>query len=499
MADLFWSYWDASVRFGLLSLFMLLAIPILRRALSPKLLCWAWALLIGRLSLPLSLPFSGSIFNLSESLRPSTWTEKLRSGVIEAGWGETLIPDFRTQDELVKNTLVGFSWEHALVALWIFGMLVLAVRLLVNGVRLHRFFDRAERINSGRLYEIFKDTRHRFGIHSNVPLLLSADVKTPGIAGIFNPRIVLPRFCAEKLSDEEVRCVLLHELTHFRRGDLFLHHLLMLICFVHWYNPLAWLVFRQFKISMEQACDADVVDTVCITTVRDYGLTLLRVMHYCRVSLVSPAGALCLLGNRKASALSDRIRLIASPRRSAPFVAILGLGLFGASFVYSITEEADVEQEGERLLGLTRFSSALLFSGDRGSRWSEGNDRRARLDTAAIGYPRSWLKEVDVSAMQGREVIARVTYDVTSTSAEQEFWVTVRNEEDRVISTSITGSVSNAGSNTRFMEIRLGLAGSATDLDYGFSSNGAQGIWLRSFELVVPSGRLRNAIGERID
>lgn len=490
MADLFWSYWDASVRFALLSFFMLLAIPLLRRWLPPKLLCWAWALLMIRLSLPLSLPFSGSIFNLNENLQPSTWTDKFRSGVIESGLGETLIPDFRTQEELVKNTLVGFSWEHALVTIWVIGMVFLLLRLVCNAFRLHRFFGRAKRLNQGRLYEIFKDTRRRFGIHANVPLLLSSDVKTPGIAGIFNPRVVIPKFCEEELSDGEVRCVLLHELTHFKRGDLFLHHLLMLICFVHWYNPLVWLVFRQFKISMEQACDSDVVNTVSITTVRDYGLTLLRVMERCRGSLVSPAGALCLLGNRKSSALRDRIHLIASPRATAPLLAVLGLGLFGASFVYSITEEANREEEGQRLLGLTRFSSSAFFlKGSDGRSQTEDSEVRLLMGANLISNPRSWVQEIDVSDLNGREVIARVTYQIDPGSSDQEFWIAVRNDDNRVIHTSSTSTVSNAGANTRMMEIRLGLATSARDLDYGLSSDGGSGVWLNSFDLIEPGER----------
>lgn len=486
MADLFWLYWDASVRFGLLSLLMLLALPFLRRWLSPRVLCWAWALLLVRLCLPLALPFSGSIFNLSEKLQPSTWTHALRNGVVDVGWGETILPVFRTQDDLVRSTLVGFSWEQALVTVWAVGFALLLGHLVLNAIRLHRFFGRADRQNEGRLYDIFKDTRRRFGIHANVPLLVSRDVKTPGIAGIFNPRVVIPRFCKDELKDKEIRCVLLHELTHYKRGDLFLHHLLLLICFVHWYNPLAWLVFRQFKISMEQACDQDVVNTVSITTVRDYGMTLLRVMQRCRGTLVSPAGSLCLLGNRKSSALKDRIQLIANPRRSVPLLAALGVCLFGASFVYSITGEADLENEAERLFSLTSFPGSSLFSANGDD---DGFD--IALDPSAAQSPSSWVHEVDVSDFRGNEVIARVTYEVGSGNSAEEFWVTVRNDAGQVIHSRTTRAVSNAGSNRRFMEIRLGIARSAKGLDYGLSSNGSPGIGLRSFELLETSSARR--------
>ena len=439
----------------------------------------------------MALPFSGSIFNLSDKLQPSTWTNALRNGVVDVGWGETIMPVFRTQDELVKSTLVGFSWENALVLLWGIGFLALLGHLVFNAVRLHLFFGRAERESGGRLYEIFKDTRRRFGIHANVPLLVSRDVRTPGIAGIFNPRVVIPRFCKEELKDEEIRCVLLHELTHYKRGDLFLHHLLMLICFIHWYNPLVWLVFRQFKISMEQACDQDVVNTESITTVRDYGMTLLRVMQRCRGTLVSPAGALCLLGNRKSSALKDRIHLIANPRRSAPFLETLGVCLFCASFVYSITGEAEVETEAERLLSLTSFPGSSFFKVKSGSD-AIGNGFEIPLDASSNLGPSSWVQEMDVSKLNGQEVIARVNYEANPNAFGEEFWVTVRNGSGQIIHSKSTRLASSGGTNQRFMEIRLGLANAAVGLDYGFSSNGAPGISLRSFELVDPKAENRS-------
>jgi beta-lactamase regulating signal transducer with metallopeptidase domain len=98
VADLFWAYWDASIRFALLALLLLLITPLLKRIISPRLLCWAWAILLLRLELPFSLPFSGSIFNAHENLQPSTWTETIRRGVVNAGLGETILPVRRDED-----------------------------------------------------------------------------------------------------------------------------------------------------------------------------------------------------------------------------------------------------------------------------------------------------------------------------------------------------------------------------------------------------------------
>ena len=473
MADLFWSYWDASVRFALLSLALLLVLPILKRCISPRLLCWAWSILMLRLALPFALPFSGSIFNVSESLQPSTWTEALRGGVVDAGWGETILPTFRDQDAVVLANSIGLSWETVLVAVWVLGFIGFVMGLACNARRLKQFFDRAERQNHGRLYELFKDTRRRYGIHANVPLLISDDVKTPGIAGIFNPRVVIPRVCAEELSDAELRCVFLHELTHHRRGDLFVHHAMLAVCFLHWYNPLVWLVLKQFKVSMEQACDADVVDSECIETAQQYGFTLLQVLQRSRAICPSPAGALCLLGNRKSGALKERIHLIAQPARRNPLFGAVGLALFALSFVYAITGEKDVEQEAERLLRLTRFSAPIF----------QITHKPADLmPDAMMLSPVTWVQDVDVSEYRGQRVRIRIRYSMDEPSDESEFWVDVVNPKGDSVATGRSSAVERPGSGSRSMELRVNIPPNASELGYGLSAPGAKGVWIESIQ-----------------
>ena len=49
--------------------------------------------------------------------------------------------------------------------------------------------------------------------------------------------------------------VILHERTHIRRGDPLTKPLFYAVACLHWFNPLAWLAFREFERDMEAACD----------------------------------------------------------------------------------------------------------------------------------------------------------------------------------------------------------------------------------------------------
>lgn len=68
-------------------------------------------------------------------------------------------------------------------------------------------------------------------------------------------RIFLP-FCT--YTEEELSMVISHEWSHIRRGDLKIRGLLLAICVLFWFHPLAWRMFRDFEEWSEVACDMDV-------------------------------------------------------------------------------------------------------------------------------------------------------------------------------------------------------------------------------------------------
>ena len=76
-------------------------------------------------------------------------------------------------------------------------------------------------------------------------------VRTPFTLGMLRPRIYLP----PALQGPDRAAVLRHERTHIRRGDTLTKPLFYALACLHWWNPLAWLAFRQFERAAEQACD----------------------------------------------------------------------------------------------------------------------------------------------------------------------------------------------------------------------------------------------------
>jgi bla regulator protein BlaR1 len=89
-----------------------------------------------------------------------------------------------------------------------------------------------------------------------VPALIGAPlVGTPFTAGLIRPRIYLPPEVTASLGREELRHVLLHELMHVKRRDVWRALAVGLVTALYWFHPLAWIAASRLEALREQCCD----------------------------------------------------------------------------------------------------------------------------------------------------------------------------------------------------------------------------------------------------
>ena len=104
-------------------------------------------------------------------------------------------------------------------------------------------------------HPLLEEVRQELGIRRVIPMREVPGLPTPMLVGLFHPVVCLPD---PSLSRDHLRMVLLHELTHYKRKDLLLKWLALLVNALHWFNPLAWLLTRSLGQACEDACDQDV-------------------------------------------------------------------------------------------------------------------------------------------------------------------------------------------------------------------------------------------------
>lgn len=101
---------------------------------------------------------------------------------------------------------------------------------------------------------------------------ISETVGAPAVYGIVRQRILIPQWVGE----EELPWILRHERVHLRRRDNLWRLVAVVVCCVHWFNPLCWLCLKYFLEDMELACDEGAMRGLSVQERKDYAHALLN-------------------------------------------------------------------------------------------------------------------------------------------------------------------------------------------------------------------------------
>jgi len=219
-----------------------------------------------------------------------------------------------------------------LAILWLIGFALACGHLLWACRALRRMIAHCQRAEDEAILSLLEAVRRDLGLRRPVQLLITPNPISPCVAGVWNPRVLLPEFAATELPREALRQIFYHELAHVARGDLWTNWLLLAARAVHWFNPVAWWTLREMQSLREMACDERTVATLGGNERRSYAQTILELVGLVSSSPLTP-GLVALFSSR--SRLSRRIEHIArhplSPGRGrwlAPVMLVL-LGLVG--------------------------------------------------------------------------------------------------------------------------------------------------------------------------
>lgn len=102
----------------------------------------------------------------------------------------------------------------------------------------------------------------------------STTTSSPMIVGVFRPRLILPAQ-KESWSEAELEFVVSHELCHYQKRDLWLKLLMMAAWCMNWFNPLVYLLKKQFYFELELACDGHVLSGCCVGERESYARVML--------------------------------------------------------------------------------------------------------------------------------------------------------------------------------------------------------------------------------
>lgn len=270
------------------------------------------------------------------------------------------IMDFFTEN--VIFTFKGFAVTPSilLLSVWISGIVFIVCKTFKNYIELYRVIpcfpnlaDQPDSKVSAVLTAIYNTNPVRRPVKK---VIRTKFVNTPCVIGFFSPVIFLPDL---DFTQEELYCILFHELSHLRHMDFIWMFFSEILCVINWWNPFVALLRARLEDIMEFHADNEAFANLPPAHQELYLDCLLKVARSQQQKALLPAMTMPFSTN-KSGVLKCRILRLISPKSYRTFtknaiLCITALMLFvstlfiiepswlpenGADGTYYITEDS---------------------------------------------------------------------------------------------------------------------------------------------------------------
>lgn len=221
--------------------------------------CLVWLVLCLRLLIPFSLwstaarhpisipaPENKSVYQPTETVPEQTESAALPETVPEAG-----------KQAEVQSTRPAVRLYDVLGIIWIAGAAAVILWAAGSHIRFCAYLRRwGQPVTDESTLRIYGELAEKMELRKPPELKICAGLNAPMLAGIFRSTVLLPETA---IDGQSLRHTLLHELTHFKRKDIWLKTLVLLVCAIHWFNPMVWYLSHMISRDTELACDEDLL------------------------------------------------------------------------------------------------------------------------------------------------------------------------------------------------------------------------------------------------
>ena len=236
---------------------------------------------------------------------------------------------------LHKLGVLLYQSAGAIGIIWILGLILLVFIKIVAYYHLKSIKRNKYNVRSIKWENTLKEISASLNLHKHVDILFSPFVNSPLSFGFLKPVILFPLRLITGLSNEEIKCILIHELAHNLRNDYLFNIFQNAIEVLFFYHPGIWWMSKQIRIQREIICDKIVLDNKI--SEKQYAYTLIKLGE-----LQLSDSNLAIAAKRSNSELFTRIRHIINAsdinkkkKNGNPLLALLVLMILVVSgFIY---------------------------------------------------------------------------------------------------------------------------------------------------------------------
>ena len=339
---------------ALAGLLILLLKKLLGDRLSPQWHCYVWIVMMVLLLVPIAVKFPELPLTVPELVEVQRTPEPKPLQEVELivepsprYESSELVEIPQYPQPVVENvtptpersfSLLDYWWE-LLTLIWLGGVLLFFGKQLV-GYRAFRkqLLDHSHGADEESL-RLLRQCEEQLQILHPVELAITDLSITPMIVGWKKPTLFIPK----GLEPQKLSLIFVHELTHYRYGDLFYKLMALILQGIHWFNPLCKVMVEDIDFSCELCCDRRVTRQIGGERSREYGTLLLELLS--RSGAHNNPSATFSMDKR---ALKRRLSLIMKPKQTSKVLAILicvALVLGGSACNAAIAPELEVDTD----------------------------------------------------------------------------------------------------------------------------------------------------------
>ena len=290
-----WGYILSATIYGSITGLVILLIKILlKNRINKKYTYLLWMILIIKLVFPFGPESSLSLFNkIPLKINNQVYINSINISGKDENLNYTVDTEYENisneslqQKEITTSQSLSFTSiegerstiKNIIPIIWISG----AILALTSHMIVYLYFIKNLRKKYNDKYDyldyILEECKAKLHIKRKIHIVIDNTINSPSLVGVFKHRIIIPSSLI-KLSKEELQHIFFHELCHFKRKDILIENILVLLQCVHWFNPLVWYLFKQVRYDMEMACDERVLSILNEKDHNKYGLTMLTVLE----------------------------------------------------------------------------------------------------------------------------------------------------------------------------------------------------------------------------
>jgi beta-lactamase regulating signal transducer with metallopeptidase domain len=287
----------------------------------------------------------------------------------------------------IKNNVV-LNYKNYLFFIWIIGIILTFLYVCLGIIKIRKTVHTEIDNNDKIIDDILKDCISIVKLKQEIKIIVSDKIPSPCLIGIVKPVIIIPKHILEKISEYELKHVIIHELCHARRQDVLVAWAAAFLEIVYWFNPIILFGLNRMRKDCEIACDAAVLSYFGKEERQSYGNTIINVLNLINKNIWIPGTTSMAV---KKSDLKKRISMIAGNSKITVKRLVFGVVTILLIVMVGLTDglhngknlkTADdlVKELKSRKYTIESVEDVL----DRRARWFSGNQKFIKASNAEL-------------------------------------------------------------------------------------------------------------------